>query len=316
MHPNSDFSFVAETSDFGMRLDVVVSSHFSDYSRSHMAELIRQGKILVQGTKKKPGYRVCAGDEIIGILQPEQIIRFDPEPIPLSILYEDRVIMVIDKQAGLVVHPAPGHYTGTLVNAILHHYPDIKACGDHNRMGIVHRLDKDTSGTMVIAKTRSAHETLSRQFKDRQIKKEYLALVHGRMESDSGRITFPIGRHPVDRKKMSINSKKAREAETLWRVRENLSESTLIEVSLKTGRTHQIRAHCAAIHHPVIGDPVYGGRKNKKNGSDLFSSVKRQMLHSRRLGFTHPDNKKEMVFESPVPADMEAVIRRLRNLSR
>ncbi|MCJ7772699.1 MAG: RluA family pseudouridine synthase, partial [Desulfobacterales bacterium] len=211
--------------------------------------------------------------------------------------------------------PAPGHYTGTLLNGLLYHCPEIESYGDRIRAGIVHRLDKDTSGTLVIAKTISTHEFLSRQFKERTVKKTYIALVHGAMESDSGKITFPLGRHPVDRKKMSIIGVKKRDAETLWRVKERLVDSTLLEVNLKTGRTHQIRAHCFAIHHPVVGDTVYGGRKIRKNPPDLFQSAKRQMLHSWRLGLVHPESRKEMTFEAPIPEDMEEMISSLRSLS-
>lgn len=302
-------------SDSGNRLDVVVSSHLPDYSRSHVAALIRHGSIRVQGLEKKPGYKVCEGDEITGTIEPSENIRFDPEPIPLDILYEDDAIIVINKQHGLVVHPAPGHYTGTLLNGLLYHCPEIQTYGDKIRAGIVHRLDKDTSGVMVIAKTMTAHEFLSKQFKDRTIQKEYLALVHGEMKSDSGRITFPIGRHPVDRKKMSIIGTKKREAETHWKVKERfLEEATLLEVNLKTGRTHQIRAHCAAIHHPVVGDCVYGSKKKGNETSGLLSA-KRQMLHSWRLGLVHPERKKDMIFEAPIPLDMDEMIRCLRNPS-
>lgn len=315
MHRKCDFSFLANASDSGNRLDIVVSLHLPDYSRSLVAALIRQGSIRVQGVKKKTGYKVCEGDEISGTIQPSENIRFGPEPIPLDILYEDDRIIVINKQPGLVVHPAPGHYTGTLLNGLLYHCPKIEVYGDRIRAGIVHRLDKDTSGTLVIAKTISTHEFLSRQFKERTVKKTYIALVHGTMKSDSGKITFPIGRHPADRKKMSIIGVKKRDAETFWRVKERLVDSTLLEVNLKTGRTHQIRAHCFAIHHPVVGDTVYGGRKTRKNPPDLFQSAKRQMLHSWRLGLVHPESRKEMTFEAPIPEDMKEMISRLRSLS-
>lgn len=315
MHHRGDFTFLADASNSGIRLDIVVSLHFPDASRSYVAALIRQGHILVCGNNKKPGYKVCQGDEISGTFQVSEDLRFDPEPIPLDILYNDRLIAVVNKPPGLVVHPAPGHYTGTLLNGLLFHFPEIKAYGDKIRAGIVHRLDKDTSGIMVIAKTMKAHETLSMQFKNRTIQKKYTALVHGVVASDSGRITLPIGRHPVDRKKMSTISSKGRSAETLWRVKERFADATLLEVRIKTGRTHQIRAHCAAINHPVIGDPVYGGRRNRKNISGLFKQAKRQMLHAWQLGLLHPDTKEYMVFEAPIPEDMKALIRGLKTLS-
>jgi len=278
-------------------------------------ELIANGHILVQGENKKPGYRVKAGEKIEAIVPVPIPAVFEPEPIEIDILYEDEHLIVINKRAGIVVHPAPGHYSGTLVNALLHHCPDIGTISGEIRPGIVHRLDKDTSGTLVIAKSSSIHENLSMQFKSRTIKKEYLALVHGEVAFDSGSINLPIGRHPVHRKRMSTKSKKGREAETLWEVRERFKNATFIMVILKTGRTHQIRVHCAAINHPVIGDLVYCTRKV---GSDLFKrqdfkkNVTRQMLHAWRLKIFHPALQKEMTFESPIPQDMEECIKALR----
>jgi len=314
MKPIGDFTFLIDPSDSGSRLDIIVSTHLDDCSRSHAAALIRQGSIRVNGVEKKSGYRVCKGDEISGTLEAPEHIRFEPEPIPLDILYEDDEMLVINKQPNLVVHPAPGHYTGTLLNGLLYRCPELESFGERIRAGIVHRLDKDTSGTMVIAKRFSAHEFLSKQFKTRTIKKKYLALVAGAIKENSGKITFPIGRHPVDRKKMSIIGTKKREAETHWKVKERFSEATLLEVDLKTGRTHQIRAHCAAIHHPVVGDPVYGGKKGNSTHS-VFASAKRQMLHSWRLILIHPQHKKEMAFESPVPEDMQEMMVQLRSLT-
>jgi len=277
--------------------------------------LISDGHILVQGENKKPGYRVKAGEKIEARVPAPIPAVFEPEPIEIDILYEDEHLIVINKRAGIVVHPAPGHYSGTLVNALLYHCPDIGTISGEIRPGIVHRLDKDTSGTLVIAKSSSIHENLSMQFKSRTIKKEYLALVHGEMKSDSGSINLPIGRHPVHRKRMSTKSKKGREALTLWEVRERLKNATFIKVNLKTGRTHQIRVHCAAINHPVIGDPVYCTRKV---GNDFFKrqdfkkNVIRQMLHAWRLKIFHPALQKEMTFESPIPQDMEECIKALR----
>ena len=234
---------------------------------------------------------------------------FKPEPIPIDILYQDNDIIVLNKQPGMVVHPAPGHYSGTLVNALLYHCPELEGIGGEIRPGIVHRLDKDTSGVMVVAKNSVAHHDLALQFKLRHIKKKYLALVYGRMQSESGTVSLPIGRHPVDRKKMSIHSRKSRMAETTWRVRKRFSRATLVELGLKTGRTHQIRVHCAAIKHPVVGDSVYGGRKVEKNTTnDLLRSVPRQMLHAWQLEFTHPTKQKTLCFEAPIPPDMTDIL--------
>lgn len=323
--PRGAFTICVNKQESGSRLDVVIASHISDCSRSLSASLIRKGKILVHGGVKKPGYHVKTGDEISGAILPPEPVLSEPEPIEIDIIYEDNHLIVINKQPGLVVHPAPGHYTGTLVNALLYHCekpdypPDYPSDypGDKLRPGIVHRLDKDTSGTMVIAKNEAVHNNLAAQFKDRKIKKEYLALVCGEMESESGIISLPVGRHPVERKKMSTISRKGRSAETLWRVKERFKNITLLEICLKTGRTHQIRVHCAAINHPVLGDLVYGSRRAGKISdavSDLIKTVPRQMLHAWRLELIHPATKKIMSFVSPVPEDMENVMKKFRNL--
>jgi 23S rRNA pseudouridine1911/1915/1917 synthase len=315
MHDQSAFTILVDPPDSGKRLDLYIASCISDCSRSVATHLIRSGKIRVQGLVRKPGYRVKAGDEICGCIPPPAPVLFEPEPIPIEILHEDDDIILINKQPGLVVHPAPGHYSGTLVNALLYHCPKLDGIGGELRPGIVHRLDKDTSGVLVVAKNDRAHLHLSKQFKTRQVKKEYLALVYGKMELDSGSVSLPIGRHPVDRKKMSTNSRKSRVAETTWKIRERFEWASLIKVDLKTGRTHQIRVHCAAIKHPVLGDSVYGSRKTAiKNiyGKDLFRSVSRQMLHAWRLVLTHPVTEEKVSFEAPIPSDMQALINALR----
>lgn len=318
MHDQSAFKILVEPTDSGKRLDLYIASYISDCSRSVATHLIRSGKIQVEGMVRKPGYRVKAGDKICGYIPPPTAILFKPEPIPINILHEDDDIIVVNKQAGLVVHPAPGHYSGTLVNALLYHCPKLKGIGGALRPGIVHRLDKDTSGVLVVAKNDSAHIYLSKQFKSRRIKKVYLALVYGKMESDSGSISLPIGRHPVDRKKMSTNSRKSRVAETTWQIRERFESASLIEVNLKTGRTHQIRVHSAAVKHAVMGDKVYGPRRRGKHvahGNHLSGLAPRQMLHAWRIELTHPKTEKAVSFEAPVPADMQAVITALRQIS-
>ena len=315
MHDQSAFTIIVEPPDSGKRLDLYIASCISDCSRSVATNLIRSGKIRVQGMVRKPGYRIKAGDEICGCIPPPTPVLFKPEPIPIDILHEDDDIIVINKQPGLVVHPSPGHHSGTLVNALLYHCPKLNGIGGALRPGIVHRLDKDTSGVMVVAKNDRAHLHLSRQFKSRRVKKEYLALVYGKMESDSGSVSLPIGRHPVDRKKMSTNSRKSRVAETTWQIRERFELASLIEVNLKTGRTHQIRVHCAAIKHPVMGDKVYGPRKTGKNATyvkNLFGSVPRQMLHAWRIVLTHPVTEAMVSFEAAIPSDMQVVITALR----
>jgi len=310
MHDRSAFTILVQGSDSGQRLDLLVSSRISDCSRSAAANLIRSGKIRVQGITQKPSYRVRSGDEIYGYFLPPEPLSFKPEPIEIDILFEDKDIIVLNKQPGIVVHPAPGHYTGTLVNGLLYHCPDLEGIGGKLRPGIVHRLDKYTSGVLVVAKNTRAHHHLSRK-----IKKEYIALVYGKTGTDKGTILLPIGRHPVDRKKMSTHSRKSRSAETLWRVKERFKSTTLIEINLKTGRTHQIRVHCAAINHPIVGDAVYGGQKAwKRAGSenDLLTSVPRQMLHAWRLGFVHPETRSMVSFEAPISQDLEQLLEALR----
>ena len=266
----------------------------------------------------KPGYRVKNGDQVKGIIPPPEPLTFRPEPIPIEILFEDDQMIVVNKQPGLVVHPAPGHYSGTLVNALLYHCPTLGSIGGKIRPGIVHRLDKDTSGVLVVARNDAAHHHLARQFKSRQVKKRYLALVHGQVKGESGTVAFPIGRHPVDRKKMSTRSRKARGAETRWKVKERFDGVTLLDLDLKTGRTHQIRVHCAAIGHPVVGDAVYGGRRrlaisgSRENVSPQIK-VARQMLHAQFLQLVHPEDQRPMSFEAPLPADMAELIEAFRN---
>jgi len=311
------FTILVNEHESGRRLDVIIASHIPDCSRSFSVSLIQKGEILVQGEVKKPGYRVKTGDNIsINIPAPEPILS-EPEPHDIDILYEDKHIIVINKEPGLVVHPAPGHNKGTLVNRLLYHCPELEGIGGKLRPGIVHRLDKDTSGTMVAAKNDAAHINLAAQFKSRKIIKIYLALVHGVVKSESGSISLPIGRHPSDRKKMSTVSRKSRSAETFWKVIERFNGATLLELDLKTGRTHQIRVHCAAINHPIVGDPIYGGKKAAKklltkDTSNKTISAPRQMLHAWRLEFTHPATGEVMSFESPIPQDIKKVIEILR----
>jgi 23S rRNA pseudouridine1911/1915/1917 synthase len=310
------------TSYSGKRLDTFVSLQLSDYSRSFASLLIRNGNVLVHGSPKKPSYRVKPGDLVL--IQPPAFepTNTEPEPIDLEFLYEDESIAVINKPAGMVVHPAPGHSSGTLVNALLHHFPNIEGIGGEQRPGIVHRLDKDTSGILVIAKNQIAHNRLSCQFKYRKIRKEYLALVHGEMSQPRGTISLSIGRHPTDRKRMSTVGSKSRPAETFWKVKEHFHHFTLLQLIIKTGRTHQIRVHCAALHHPIIGDPVYGCRMAGRNlslsikslGSEIISvkNTSRQMLHAWRIGFSHPITQKDLHIEAPLPQDMISLLHVLR----
>jgi 23S rRNA pseudouridine1911/1915/1917 synthase len=238
----------------------------------------------------------------------------------LSVLFEDADIIVLNKPPGLVVHPGAGHSHGTLVNALLHHCDDLKGIGGSLRPGIVHRLDKDTSGCLVVAKNDEAHTSLSEQFKGRKVEKGYLALVYGEMETLDGVIALPIGRHPTERKKMSAQSRYSRPAETRWVVRESFLGLCLLDIDLKTGRTHQIRVHLASVGHPVVGDQVYGGTKRwktiqTKGLRDRLKTIKRQMLHARKLTFCHPRNGRKMAFESPLPEDMALLLKALRTVT-
>jgi 23S rRNA pseudouridine1911/1915/1917 synthase len=318
------FTILANESDQGRRLDAVVAAHLPGCSRSLAVNLISNHEVLVDNQAKKPGYRVKDGDKILGRIPAAVPTEYMPEPIPLQILYQDSHIVVINKQAGLVVHPAPGHSSGTLVNALLHHCPDLEGIGGEIRPGIVHRLDKDTSGTIVVAKNTAALENLAKQFKSRSVQKIYLALVYGELQADEGTITLPIGRHPVHRKQMSTVTRKGRSAETSWRVRERFLNITLLELTLKTGRTHQIRVHCATMGNPIVGDQVYCSRKWLINAASFFSgqssskiallkAIPRQMLHAWRLGLTHPHTAEVMTFESPIPEDMEALMVKLED---
>ncbi len=306
------FSFHVALKDTGKRLDKVIASIFPEYSRTLITSHIRNGHILAADRQIKPGHRVSAGEHIHGIITLlEKPLRCVPEPININILFEDMDILIIDKPSGMVVHPAPGHYSGTLVNALLYHCPALADTGEPFRPGIVHRIDKDTSGLLIVAKHRLAHNRLAAQFKSRAIKKTYLALVHGVMEAQSGRISLPIGRHPFQRKKMSTSSRKSREAVTVWKVKEAFESATLLEINLKTGRTHQIRVHTAASGHPVVGDRTYGGKQR----GDLImgEKISRQMLHAWKLEFLHPIKKHKIFFEAQLPSDLEQALGALRS---
>jgi len=312
-------SFSATGPEAGRRLDTVIAGRSPELSRSYAGRLIRAGRVTVNRLPRKPGYVIKSGDIVRAEIPPPEPIDCAPEPIPLSLLHEDGHVIVLNKPPGLVVHPGPGHRTGTLVNALLYHCRDLAGIGGELRPGIVHRLDKDTSGTMVVAKSDMAAESLCSQFKKRQVEKRYLALVYGKMKASAGVIDLPIGRHPLDRKKMSTRSRRSRSTETRWRRREIFHGATLIDVDLKTGRTHQIRVHSAAMGHPVVGDTTYGGKRRWKevpsrDVQHILGSVKRQMLHAWQIAFLHPDTQKPMRFQSPVPEDMASVMESLRGL--
>ena len=313
--------FITIPSDYaGLRLDVALTQLLSELSRSGVVYLIRNKKVILENSDAKPSYRLKGGERVEVLLEvypkPSCI---EPSPIKLDILYEDEDIIVLNKAPGMVVHPAPGNYRDTLVNALLYRFPQIHTIGAKDRPGIVHRLDRDTSGVMVAAKTKAALSRLATQFKTRSLEKKYLALVWGVPKKDSGEITYPIGRHPIERKKMSIISRKGRSAETIWCIKEHYTNISFLEVTLRTGRTHQIRVHLAAANHPIIGDPLYGGKKKIRlsNGmsDDIVNrilKIQRQMLHAWQLTIIHPRTKTPLFFEAPLPCDMQAIIKALR----
>ena len=309
--------------DIGKRLDFFVTSAFPELSRSNASRLIRDGRITISGIKKKPGYRVNEDDVIDGTFETPSSVDFKPEPVDIDIVFENRLFLVINKQPGIVVHPAPGHDHGTIAHGLLHHCPEIEGVGGtRSRPGIVHRLDKDTSGIMIVAKNEFAYHYLVSQFKQRTVGKKYLGIIHGIPERDSGQVVLNIGRHAGLRKKMSVSRHKtARRAETHWTVRDTLDRLSLLEFDIKTGRTHQIRVHCAAIGHPIVGDQIYGYKKPANGFRDepelqkIISNVPRQMLHAWQLELKHPESGEMLKFEVPMPEDMVSLIAEFKGQS-
>ena len=289
----------------GARLDVYVAQHCPGLSRSRARRIIEDGLATVNGRPAKSSHLLRAGDAVSVRVPPPAALDLAPESIPLSVVYEDQDLLVVDKPAGLTVHPAAGQTAHTLVNALLAHCTDLAGVGGVLRPGIVHRLDKDTSGLLIVAKNDRAHVDLSRQLKERTVEKKYLALVHGRVDPPEAVIDAPVGRDPHNRKRMAV-VEQGRAATTAYRVRERLGDLTLVEVSPSTGRTHQIRVHLAAIGHPVVGDAVYG------KASPL---VGRQFLHAHRLGFRHPADGRPLAFESPLPQDLQRALQLARSLA-
>lgn len=298
------YEFIADESK---RLDALLSDAFDDLSRSYLQKLIEKGQVTINGivcTSKKE--KVKIGDCVeIQIPEPENL-NVVPEDIPLEIVYEDDDLMIINKPVGMVVHPAPGNYTGTLVNALMFHSQKLSSINGVIRPGIVHRIDKDTSGLLMIAKTDFAHQSLAEQLKEHSIKRQYIALVHGRINENSGTVDAPIARNPKDRLKMAV-VKGGRDAVTHFSVIERFSQYTYIECELETGRTHQIRVHMQYINHPLLGDPLYGPKspKIKHDG---------QLLHAKTIGFIHPRTQAYMEFDSEVPALFHEMLKKIRGV--
>lgn len=298
----------------GLRLDAFLAAQFEDWSRARLQKLIENEDILVNGKVSKSSYKLREHDEIEVELPPPATTGFAPENIPIDIVYEDDTLLVVNKPAGLVVHPAAGTPSGTLANALAYHFQQLPGSGTGLRPGIVHRLDRDTSGLLVVAKTEAALENLSDQFRDRTVFKSYVALVHGRMRTDAGRIDQPIARDPSNRTRMAV-VRGGRNALTLYRVRRTYDRFTLLGVELKTGRTHQIRVHLAWLKHPVVGDETYGaGRDNTIPDPQLRARIRnlnRQFLHAEKLAFVHPATKEIVRLESPLPAELSDLLRDL-----
>ncbi len=307
--------FSASDVHCGMRLDAFVAEA-ADITRSAAARLIENGGVLVNGVQQPKKYAVKQGDEVEISLPEPEICEALPEDIPLDIVFEDSDIIVINKPSGMVVHPAPGNYTGTLVNALLYHCRDsLSGIGGVLRPGIVHRIDKDTSGLLVVAKSDTAHTVLSAGLKDHSITREYHALVKGGFKDDLGTVDLPIGRHPADRKKMAVildGSHAAREAITHYEVLERFGEVSYLKLRLETGRTHQIRVHMSYKGHPLLGDEVYGGGTTKfeREHKKLFDG---QALHAKKLSFEHPISKELLTFECDLPKNFERALEILRN---
>lgn len=282
-----------------IRLDKYLAKKYPELSRSRLQKLIEQGHILVNECGAKASQKLNVGDKICVVVPPTEQVSLVAEPIPVAIVYEDDDLLVIDKPAGLVVHPSPGHTAHTLVNALLARCPSLANFGDSMRPGIVHRLDRDTSGLMIIAKNSSAQQYLINQFKARSVSKGYLVLVNGKLTPSQGIIDAPIGRDPFNRKRMAVVAG-GRQARTRYKVKEYLGDYTLLDVTTETGRTHQIRVHLSAIGYPVVGDPVYGVRS---------AYVKRQFVHAYRLGFRLPASGEYREFACELPADLKQAVR-------
>lgn len=290
----------------GKRMDAILANVFTEYTRSFIQKLIKEERVKVNNQCEKANYK-CKCNDVIWISIPEpKEVDIKPEPIPLNIVYEDGDVIIINKPKGMVVHPSAGHYEGTLVNALLYHCKqELSGINGELRPGIVHRIDKDTTGLLIVCKNDNAHNSIARQLKVHSVTRRYVAIVRDNLIEDSGTVDAPIGRHPTERKKMAINYKNGKRAVTHYRVLERFGKYTMIECELETGRTHQIRVHMASIHHPLLGDTVYGNAKQP-------FSLEGQCLHAKVIGFIHPTTGEYMEFNSPLPEYFEDLLQKLR----
>lgn len=290
-----------------MRLDKYLAEQFPEQTRSYLQKLIKDGEVLVNEKKVKTGYQLSKGDQVrVTIPEPKEL-DIQPQPMDLEIVYEDEDVILINKPKGMVVHPAPGHTEDTLVNGLLYHCKDhLSGINGVARPGIVHRIDRDTTGILIVCKNDKSHQHIASQLKEHSINRRYRALVHGNLKEDKGTVEGPIGRHPIDRKKMAINEKNGKPAVTHYQVLERFGSYTLIECVLETGRTHQIRVHMSSIGHPLVGDEVYGPAKCP------FPSLQGQCLHAMVLGFVHPRTGEYMEFSAELPAYFLELLKKLR----
>lgn len=295
---------IADQNDAGKRVDKWAAEELVSESRSRLQQLIKDGHVQINDVSVKANYRLKEGDEITVVLPEPEPTDVPPEDLPLDVVYEDDQVIVVNKPRGMVVHPAPGHTTGTLVNALLFHCRDLSGINGVLRPGIVHRIDKDTSGLLMAAKTDDAHRSLAKQLKDKTTHRLYLAIVHGVLSTDSGVIDAPIGRDEKDRKKMAVTARNSKMAVTHFQVLERFAGYTYVACRLETGRTHQIRVHMAYIGHPLAGDPKYGPRKTLP--------ISGQALHAAELGFTHPLTHESLLFKAAPPADFQQLLNKLR----
>ncbi|MCP4642547.1 MAG: RluA family pseudouridine synthase [bacterium] len=321
MSDGTRYEHVVDAEHEGIRLDVFLAACIEGASRSYLQKLVKDRHVTINGrVSKRPSRSVHEGETVAVDVPPPPSTELTPEDIPLEILHEDDDLVIVNKQSGLVVHPAPGHYTGTLVHALLHHCPDFqRSTGEADRPGIVHRLDRFTSGVMVVAKTPRAFASLAQQARDHSFDRQYLALTRGTFPEDTGVINASIGRSSVDRARMSITGVNSREAITRFRVLERLGIASLLALQLETGRTHQIRVHLRFTGHPVLGDPVYGDSDFSDWGipdpvRNALAALEGQALHAERLGIEHPATSERMTFTAPPPTDFQAALDALRTM--
>lgn len=302
--PTTQQNLTATSSDAGRRLDLFLAERVPELSRTRIQELTHKGKVRVDGRIAKAAHRISAGEAIEIEVLPRPAMEALPEDLPLDVLLVDDDFVIVNKPAGMVVHAGAGHARGTLVNALLHRLGKLSEAGGALRPGIVHRLDRETSGAMVVARNDNSHENLSEQFRSRNVRKIYVALVHGKMPRESGTITLPISRDPNRRTRMTARAKKGRHARTDWRAIARLDGYTLVELALHTGRTHQIRAHFSAIGHPVVGDTLYGAPRILRVGKRTLPLLGRNFLHAARIGFSHPTTGACVEVRAPLPRDL------------